>query len=69
MPLEGGIHNAIELAQLGGIPTDQMGSELGNPYPGPSGESGEIRRTERTNLTITHDPLIGLDPDDRAVKN
>ena len=68
MALEGGIHRAIELAQLARVEPEQVRPQLPQARPDALGVGGQVERPERAHFPVPDDPRVGLDADDGAVE-
>ena len=69
MPLEGGVHAAIELAELQRVLAEQMRPQLGDAGAHAVRVGRQVERPERTDLAVADDAGVGLDLDDGAVED
>ena len=56
MPLEGGVHAAIELRELQRIRAQQVRPQLGDAGPHPVGISRQVERAQRADLAVAGEP-------------
>ena len=67
--LQGGIHAAVQFAELQRILAEQMRPQLGDAGAHTVGVSGQIERTQRTDLAPAGDAAVGFDFDHGAVEH
>ena len=69
MPLECGVHRAVELHELARIFAEQMRPEFSQTGAHAFRIRGQIERPERTDLAVASQSGISLDADDGAVEH
>ena len=69
MPLHGGIHELVQLAELRRVMPNQMWSQFGDSSSNSGSVSWQVERPEWTNFAMTDHTFVGFDSYDRAVKH
>ncbi len=69
MPLERGVHLAIQPGELARVFTEQVRPEFAETGADAPGKGRQIKRTQRTHFAVTDESGVRLDADNRAVKN
>ena len=69
MPLERGVHAAVEPFELTRIFAEQMRAKFANAHTNAFGVGRQIKRPQRTDLAVTDDARVGFHRNDGAVEH
>ncbi len=67
--LQGGVHAAVEPAELPRVFAQEVRPELGDARSRTGRVGRQVERPERTDFAVPGEPFVGLDRHDRAVEN